>query len=94
MYRRKGGSVKCRLYLNKTLANHGLLADVAEEALVVPGQGLKSHKLGAAQASLACVPPAHIFCAFPVNPAFQNFYQKLAGHIIAPRHNFYVTVSL
>ncbi len=50
MYRRYciGSSVKCRLYLDKALANHGLLADVAEEAFVVPGQGLESHKLGAA----------------------------------------------
>jgi hypothetical protein len=63
MYSRVESSVECRLYLDKALANHGLLADVAEEALVVPGQGLESHKLGAAQASLACVPPAHIFFA-------------------------------
>jgi len=34
-------------YLDEPLANHALIADVAEEALVVPGQGLKSNKLGA-----------------------------------------------
>ena len=34
-------------YLDEPLANHALVADVAEEALVVPGQGLKSNKLGA-----------------------------------------------
>jgi hypothetical protein len=68
-------SAKCRLYLDKALANHGLLADVAEEALVVPGQGLEGHELGAAQASLACVPPAHIFCALlPFNSVFLPDY--------------------
>jgi hypothetical protein len=40
------------VYLDKALANHRLFANVAEEALVMPGQSLKSNKLGAAQASL------------------------------------------
>ena len=38
----------CRHYLDESLADHGLLADVAEEALVVPGQCLEGHKFGAA----------------------------------------------
>ena len=40
-------------HLNKSLADHGVLADVAEEALVVPGQSFKRHKLGAAKPTLA-----------------------------------------
>jgi len=40
--------------LDKAFANHGLLADVAEEALIMPGQRLERDELGAAQASLAC----------------------------------------
>jgi len=40
--------------LDEPLANHGLIADVADEALVVPGEGLEGHKLGAAQSALAC----------------------------------------
>jgi len=40
--------------LDEPLANHGLVADVADEALVVPGEGLEGHKLGAAQSALAC----------------------------------------
>ena len=41
-------------YLNKSFSNHWSFADVAEEALIVPGQGFKGNKLGAAQTSLAC----------------------------------------
>ena len=40
------------LHLNKSLADHGVLADVTEEALVVPGERLKRHKLGASQPAL------------------------------------------
>ena len=39
-------------HLNESPANHGLLADGAEEALVVPGQLLKGYKLRAPQAIL------------------------------------------
>ena len=39
--------------LNESLAHHGDLALVAEEALVVPGLGLEGHELGAAQPALA-----------------------------------------
>jgi len=39
--------------LNEALANHRVLADVAEEALVVPGQRFKSNKLCASQSTLA-----------------------------------------
>ena len=39
------------IHLKKAFAHHGSLADIAEEALVVPGQSLKSHKLCAAQAT-------------------------------------------
>ena len=39
--------------LNEALADHGVLADVAEEALVVPGQRFKSNKLCASQSTLA-----------------------------------------
>jgi len=39
--------------LNEALADHGVLADVAEEALVVPGERFKRNKLGASQSSLA-----------------------------------------
>ena len=40
-------------HLDESLAHHGVLAQMAEEALVVPGQGLEGHKLGASQATLA-----------------------------------------
>ena len=36
------------LYLNKSFANHGVPAEMAEEAFVVPGQGLEGHELSAA----------------------------------------------
>ena len=39
--------------LDEALANHGVFAEVAEEALVVPGQRLKGHKLGAPKPTLA-----------------------------------------
>ena len=39
-------------HLNKSLADHGVLADVTEEALVVPGERLKRHKLGASETAL------------------------------------------
>ena len=39
--------------LNEALADHGVLADVAEEALVVPGKRLKRNKLGAPQTAFA-----------------------------------------
>jgi len=39
--------------LDESLAHHGDLALVAEEALVVPGLGLEGHELGAAQPALA-----------------------------------------
>ena len=39
-------------HLNKSLADHGVLADVTEEALVVPGERLKRHKLGASEPAL------------------------------------------
>ena len=39
--------------LDEALANHGVFAEVAEEALVVPGQRLKRHKLGAPKSTLA-----------------------------------------
>ena len=41
---------KSNLY--ESLANHGVFAEVAEETLVVPGQRLKRHELGASQAAL------------------------------------------
>jgi len=40
--------------LYKAFADHGLVADVAEEALVVPRQRLERHELCAAQTALAC----------------------------------------
>ena len=40
-------------YLDESFSNHGVLADGAEEALVVPGQGLEGHELGAAETSFA-----------------------------------------
>ena len=43
-----------RLY--ESLSDHGLLADGAEEAPVVPGQLLEGHELGVAQAALSCSP--------------------------------------
>ena len=39
--------------LNEALADHGVLADVTEEALVVPGERFKRNKLGAPQSTLA-----------------------------------------
>jgi len=39
--------------LDEALADHGVLADVAEEALVVPGQSFKGNKLCASQTALA-----------------------------------------
>ena len=39
--------------LYEALANHGVFAEVTEEALVVPGQRLKSHKLRAPKSTLA-----------------------------------------
>ena len=41
--------------LDETLANHGDLADGAEEAAVVPGQLLEGNELGAAQTSFSYV---------------------------------------
>ena len=40
-------------YLDEALAHHRVVADVAEEALVVPGQSLEGDELGAAKSSLA-----------------------------------------
>ena len=40
-------------HLNKSLADHGVLADVAEEALVVPGLGLEGHKLCTAKTAFS-----------------------------------------
>jgi len=40
--------------LNKSFSNHRLIANVAKETLVVPGQGLERDKLCAAKASFAC----------------------------------------
>ena len=37
-----------KFYLNKSFANHGILANMAEEAFVVPSQGLEGHELSAA----------------------------------------------
>ena len=45
--------LRSKPYLDESLANHGDLALVTKEALIVPGQGLKSHKLCAAQTSFA-----------------------------------------
>jgi len=39
--------------LDEALAHHGVLADVAEEALVVPGQGLEGYKLCASKPPLS-----------------------------------------
>jgi len=40
--------------LDESLPNHGDLALVTKEALIVPSQGLEGHKFCAAQTSLAC----------------------------------------
>ena len=41
-------------YLDEALAHHRVVADVAEEALVVPGESLEGDELGAAKSSLTC----------------------------------------
>ena len=41
-------SILIVLYLNKSFANHGVPAEMAEEAFIVPGQGLEGHELSAA----------------------------------------------
>ena len=36
------------IHLDKPFANHGVPAEMAEEAFIVPGQGLEGHELSAA----------------------------------------------
>ena len=40
-------------YLNESLSNHGLLANGAEKAAVVPGQLLEGNELRVAQAAFS-----------------------------------------
>jgi hypothetical protein len=40
-------------YLNESFADHRVLADGAVEAIVMPGQRLEGHKLGAAEATFS-----------------------------------------
>ena len=42
-----------QFYLDESLPNHGDLALVTKEALIVPSQGLEGHKFCAAQTSFA-----------------------------------------
>ena len=45
--------LRSEFYLDKSLPNHGNLALVTKEALIVPSQGLKSHKFCASKTSFA-----------------------------------------
>jgi len=40
-------------YLDESFSDHRVLADCAVEAIVVPGQRLEGHKLGAAETTFA-----------------------------------------